>query len=83
MIDRDPNKPINVLLSDILMAAQQQGTPGLALVPMATLLVRLSNEASETSKRNITIQNRMINITLIILGISAIQLITAIISVLS
>ena len=48
--------------------------PNIALVPFAALLVRLSQEASETADKNLRIQHRMIVITCIVLIISLAQL---------
>ncbi|MDP1681126.1 MAG: hypothetical protein Q8L39_05050 [Burkholderiales bacterium] len=51
--------------------------PGLPLLPFATLLVRLSQEASTIADKNLLIQRRMIVITLIVLAISVAQLVLA------
>ena len=75
--DTDPTKPTPELLSDIRSAANHHGQPGLPLIPFATLLVRLSQEASVTADKNIQIQRRMIIITLIVLAISVAQLVLA------
>ena len=46
-LDKDPTKPTQELLSDILAAAQQRHVPGLPLLPFANLLVKVSTEGSE------------------------------------
>ena len=76
-LDADPTKPTNEILNDILAAAGQRHAPGLPLLPFATLLVRLSQEASVTADKNLLIQKRMIVITLIVLAISVAQLVLA------
>jgi len=84
MLDRDTTKPTKKLLADIMSAAVNQShMPGLVLVPFATLLVRLSEEASQTTNQNMKIQSRMIVLTSIILGITIVQLLVAIISAIS
>jgi hypothetical protein len=77
-LDTDTTRPAQEILSDIRAAATQQThMPGLPLLPFATLLVRLSQEASVTADKNILIQKRMITITLIVLAISVAQLVLA------
>lgn len=49
-LDIDPRKPTEELLADIRSAAQQPGHPGLALLPFANLLVKVSGNAEETIK---------------------------------
>lgn len=47
--DADPSKPKKELINDILQAAASQvDRQGLALVPFGALLVKISEEASET-----------------------------------
>ena len=46
-LNADPNKPTQELLSDIRAAAQQSHVPGLPLLPLANLLVKLGTEGSE------------------------------------
>lgn len=74
VLDTDTTRPADVILSDIREAATSQMQPGLALLPFATLLVKLSQESSETADKNIRIQKRMIWLTIIILLISLAQL---------
>lgn len=77
-LDADPTKPTQEILSDIRIAATGQShMPGLPLLPFATLLVRLGQEASATADKNLLIQKRMIVITVIVLGISIAQLVLA------
>ena len=77
-LDADPNRPTAEILSDIRSAAAgQPHMPGLPLLPFATLLVRLSQEASATADKNLLIQKRMIAITIIVLAISIAQLVLA------
>ena len=77
-LDADPNKPTLEILNDIRVASQTQThMPSLAFGPFAALLVRLSQEASDTSDKNLLIQKRMIFITLIVLAISVAQLVLA------
>lgn len=74
-LDADPTKPTEEILNNVRVAAQTQThMPSLALAPFATLLVRLSQEASVTADKNLLIQRRMIVITLIVLAISVAQL---------
>ena len=47
-LDADPKKPKQELLNDIRAATQQPHFPGLPLLPFASLLVKVSDEASET-----------------------------------
>jgi len=48
-LDADPSKPKKELLNDILDAAvNQRQSPGLPLLPFGALLVKISEEASET-----------------------------------
>lgn len=75
--DADPTRPTQEILSDVRSAVGQSHAPGLPLLPFATLLVRLSQDASVTADKNILIQKRMIIITLIVLAISIAQLVLA------
>ena len=77
MFGTDPTKPTQDILNDVRAATQQSHMPGLPLLPFATLLVRLSQEASATADKNLLIQKRMIVITFIVLGISIAQLVLA------
>ena len=52
-LDADPTKPTNEILNDVRAAAGQSHMPGLPLLPFATLLVRLSQEASVTADKNL------------------------------
>lgn len=73
--DADPTRPTQEILNDVKAAAlTQTHMPGLALLPFATLLVRLSQDASVTADKNLLIQKRLIVITLIVLAISVAQL---------
>ncbi|MDP3608001.1 MAG: hypothetical protein DID89_2727546010 [Candidatus Nitrotoga sp. CP45] len=74
MFDADPTKTSQQILNDVREATHQSHMPGLPLLPFATLLVRLSHEASATADKNLLIQKRMIVITLIVLAISVAQL---------
>ncbi|MHB1143801.1 MAG: hypothetical protein ACYCZS_02760 [Thiobacillus sp.] len=77
-LDADPNRPAQEILNDVRSAATSQThMPGLPLLPFATLLVRLSQEASAIADKNLLIQRRMITITLIVLAISVAQLVLA------
>lgn len=75
--DADPTKPTNEILNDVRTATRHSHMPGLPLLPFATLLVRLSQEASATADKNLLIQRRMILITLVVLSISVAQLVLA------
>lgn len=77
VLDTDTTRPSNAILSDIREAATSQMQPGLALLPFATLLVKLSEEASVTADKNLRIQKNMIRLTVIILLISVSQLLVA------
>ncbi|MBC8018854.1 MAG: hypothetical protein H7X83_10105 [Verrucomicrobia bacterium] len=77
VLDRDPSKPSHEILADICEAATSQTQPGLAMLPFATLLVKLSREASETADKNLRIQKNIIWLTVIILLISISQLLIA------
>jgi hypothetical protein len=48
MLDTDPNIPSDQLLRNIVHATQQPHFPGLALVPFATLMVKIAGEAEVT-----------------------------------
>ena len=76
-LDADPTKPTTEILNDVRAAAGQSHMPGLPLLPFATLLVRLSQEASATADKTLLTQRRMIIITLIVLAISVAQLVFA------
>jgi hypothetical protein len=77
MLDTDPTKPTEELLRNIRNAANQPHYPGLPLIGFATLLVKISQEASATADKNMIIQRRMILITVVILCISITQLLLA------
>ncbi|MBI2276490.1 MAG: hypothetical protein HYU74_03990 [Dechloromonas sp.] len=76
-LDADPTKPTDEILNNVRVAAVQSHIPGLPLLPFATLLVRLSQEASAAADKNLLIQKRMIVITVIVLAISIAQLVLA------
>ena len=70
----DPTRPVEELLGNVRRAATEQtNVPGLALTPFATLLVRLSQDASLTADKNLRIQHRMIVITCLVLAITIAQ----------
>ena len=48
MFNRDPSKPYSELLANVQAAVSQDHAPGLPLLPLATLLVKVSTEANET-----------------------------------
>ena len=80
MFDADPTKPTQELLNDIKAAAVNSfnnKSTSFTIPPFAALLVRLSEEASQTADKNLRIQKWMIVITLIVLAISVAQLILA------
>lgn len=61
MFDTDPTKPYAELLGNVQQAVHQSHVPGLPLLPLATLLVKVSTETSETIadlKRHITDLNK-------------------------
>lgn len=80
MYENDPDKPIKELLDQIRSSSMQnvsgthQSNVAMALPSFSALLVRLSNEASKTADKNITMQRNMMMITGVILAISIGQL---------
>lgn len=81
MLENNPNSTTDELLKQIKISCMSGGSNvnsvALAMPTFSALLVKLSNEASETAEKNIKIQNRMILLTSIILFISIFQSIIA------
>ena len=90
-LNTDPTASKEDLLSAIRGAANQPHIPGLPLIPLATLLVKVSGEASESiadlknhitelNKQNGRLQNWVVALALVALLATIVQTIVAVAS---
>ncbi len=71
--DMDPEDILGIIRKNMGMQTRNQNL-SLELEPFAALLVRLSKDSSETSKRNIRLQNGAIFLTVLVLAVACAQL---------